>query len=239
MSVLVLPFQFGLPPAKNHPDTLRKHSLGRWRPEEPFRQFRKVPAQICKFRRMPPCAVKICAVRPVFTWAVGELPAADPSKCGSFPENFCSFLSSGPLKTKFDRTRKIMNINILGGTVSGTNRGCPWDKRNPSLEQIGTRPWDKPAVFCLFTSTVKSPFCPVCPWDGWGFVPETIVPQGPSEKCLCVFRLLFFPTPKQSSTVCLLGALYRQVDLQGVFVKIGDFIKFKGFLVEFLENRRS
>ena len=24
-----------------------------------------------------------------------------------------------------------------------------------------------------------------------------------------------------------------------VFVKIGDFIKFKGFLVEFLENRRS
>ena len=27
--------------------------------------------------------------------------------------------------------------------------------------------------------------------------------------------------------------------LQGAFVKIGDFIKFKGFLVEFLENRRS
>ena len=27
--------------------------------------------------------------------------------------------------------------------------------------------------------------------------------------------------------------------LQGVFVKIGDFIKFDGFLVEFLENRRS
>ena len=29
------------------------------------------------------------------------------------------------------------------------------------------------------------------------------------------------------------------MDLQGVFVKSGDFIKFKGFLVEFLENRRS
>ena len=29
------------------------------------------------------------------------------------------------------------------------------------------------------------------------------------------------------------------MDLQGVFVKIGDFIKFKGFLVEFLENKRS
>ena len=33
----------------------------------------------------------------------------------------------------------------------------------------------------------------------------------------------------QKSTVCILGALQRQVDLQGVFVKIGDFIKFKGF----------
>ena len=26
--------------------------------------------------------------------------------------------------------------------------------------------------------------------------------------------------------------------LPGVFVKIGDFVKYKGFLVEFLENRR-
>ena len=32
----------------------------------------------------------------------------------------------------------------------------------------------------------------------------------------------------------------RQVDLQGAFVKIGDFLlHLKGFLVEFLENRRS
>ena len=30
----------------------------------------------------------------------------------------------------------------------------------------------------------------------WGFVPGTIVPQGPSEKCLCVFCLLvFFSAP--------------------------------------------
>ena len=36
-----------------------------------------------------------------------------------------------------------------------------------------------------------------------------------------------------------IGALWRQVDLQGVFVKIGDSIKFKGFLVDFLQNRRS
>ena len=43
----------------------------------------------------------------------------------------------------------------------------------------------------------------------------------------------------QISTVCILGALQRHVDLQGVFVKIGDVVKFKGSLVEFLENRRS
>ena len=36
------------------------------------------------------------------------------------------------------------------------------------------------------------------------------------------------------STVCILGALSRQVDWQGVFVKIGDFIKCTDFLVEFL-----
>ena len=63
----------------------------------------------------------------------------------------------------------------------------------PSLGQMGPLPgtkWD-PSLgqtgLSLFNSTVKSPFCPVCPWDGWGFVPGTIVPQGPSEKCLCVF----------------------------------------------------
>ena len=72
------------------------------------------------------------------------------------------------------------------------------DKQEPSLGQMGPLPgteWD-PSLgqtgLSLFNSTVKSPFCPVCPWDGWGFVPGTIVPQGPSEKCLCVFCLLVF-----------------------------------------------
>ena len=90
--------------------------------------------------------------------------------------------------------KKPININILGGTVSGTNRNRPWDKRDPLP---GTN-WDpslgQTGLF-LFNSTVKSPFCPVCPWDGWGFVPGTIVPQGSSEKCLCVFRLLVFFAP--------------------------------------------
>ena len=57
------------------------------------------------------------------------------------------------------------------GPLPGTN----WD---PSLGQTG---------LFLLNSTVKPPFCPVCPWDGWGFVPGTIAPQGPSENCLCVF----------------------------------------------------
>ena len=67
------------------------------------------------------------------------------------------------------------------------------DKQEPSLGQMGPLPgtkWD-PSLgqtgLSLLSSTVKSPFCPVCPWDGWGFVPGTIVPQEPSEKCLCVF----------------------------------------------------
>ena len=41
------------------------------------------------------------------------------------------------------------------------------------------------------------------------------------------------------STVSILGALQRQAALQGAFVKIANFINFKGFLVEFLENRRA
>ena len=69
------------------------------------------------------------------------------------------------------------------GPLSGTN----WD---PSLGQTG---------LSLFNSTVKSPFCPVCPWDGWGFVPGTIVPHRLSEKCLCVFCLLFFSLPSDRS----------------------------------------
>ena len=63
--------------------------------------------------------------------------------------------------------------------------GTKWD---PSLGQTG---------LSLLNSTVKSLFCPVCPWDGWGFVPGTIVPQGPSEKCLCVFCLLVSFAPNK------------------------------------------
>ena len=71
------------------------------------------------------------------------------------------------------------------------------DKQEPSLGHTGPLPgtnWDLSLLF-LFDSTVKSPFCPVCHWDGWGFVHGTIFPQGPPEKCLRVFCLLvsFWP----------------------------------------------
>ena len=40
-------------------------------------------------RRVPPCAVKTCAVRPVFAPVVGELWAPDPSKCPRAHEAKC------------------------------------------------------------------------------------------------------------------------------------------------------
>ena len=95
----------------------------------------------------------------------------------------------------FGQEKKPINTNILDGTVSRTNRNRPWHKRDLSPGQIGTRPWDKPAFF-LLDSKVKALFCPVWPWDGWGFVPGTIVPQGPSKKCLRVFCLLVFFRPQ-------------------------------------------
>ena len=55
-----------------------------------------------------------------------------------------------------------IDINILGGR---TNRNRPWDRLGPVL---GTN-WDmslgQTGRF-LFNSTVESPFCRVCPWDG-------------------------------------------------------------------------
>ena len=43
--------------------------------------------------------------------------------------------------------------------VFGTIRDRAWDKWDPSLGQTGR---------FLLISTVKWPFCPVCPWEGWG-----------------------------------------------------------------------
>ena len=49
------------------------------------------------------------------------------------------------------------------------------------------------------------------------------------------YLLLLIKMINSVETRCIVKAM----NLQGVLVKIGDFIKFKGFLVEFLENRHS
>ena len=96
-----------------------------------------------------------------------------------------------------------VSLGPLGNKHKHFRRDGVRDKQEPSLGQMGPllgTKWD-PSLgqtgLSLFNSTVKSPFCPVCPWDRWGFVPGTIVPQGPSEKCLCVFCLLVFLLPKK------------------------------------------
>ena len=68
---------------------------------------------------------------------------------------------------------KKENINIVGGTVSGTNRN---------------RPWDKPAFF-LFNSTVKLPFCPLVPCNAFGSVPG-MIREGVNREKLTVKKLI-------------------------------------------------
>ena len=48
-----------------------------------------------------------------------------------------------------------------------------------------------------------------------------------------------FQGAEQSKQNQNMNHIVRQAALQGVFVKIGDFLQFRGFPVEFLENRRS
>ena len=95
------------------------------------------------------------------------------------------------------KKKKTININIFGGTVSGTNGTRPRDKMGPLP---GTK-WD-PSLgqtgLPLFNSTVKSPFCPVCPWDGWGFVPGDDCPARAVRKMLMCFLFIGFLLPKTS-----------------------------------------
>ena len=109
------------------------------------------------------------------------------------------------------------------------------DKQEPSLGQMGPLPGTKcdPSLgqtgLSLFNFTVKSPFCPVCPWDGW-FVPGTIVPQGPSEKCLC-YMFIGFLLPRSLGVVSphLPGEILR-----AVFVNFSrSFPRFHSALVNF------
>ena len=103
-----------------------------------------------------------------------------------------------------------ININILGGTVSGTNTNRPWDKRDPSPGQIADPSLGQTGL-SLFNSTVNiAIFVPFVPGTGGGSVPGTIVPQGRSEKCLCVFCLLVLFGPNLwKQTFAGIGCKYR------------------------------
>ena len=89
---------------------------------------------------------------------------------------------------------KPRNINILGGTLSGTNQTRPWDKR-------ATYPFDKltPSLgkngCCLLRCTVNLPLCPVCPWDGWCLSVGRLSREG-RQKDACVFLVSWRHSPK-------------------------------------------
>ena len=67
------------------------------------------------------------------------------------------------------------------------------DKQEPSLGQMGPLPgtkWDSSlgqTGLSLFNSTVKSPFCPVCPWDD--------CPAGAVRKMFMCFLFIGFFLP--------------------------------------------
>ena len=93
-----------------------------------------------------------------------------------------------------------VNINILGGTVSGTNRNHPWDKLGPSPGQIGTRPWDKP-VFSSIIPQYDRHFFPFVPGTGGGSSLGRLSHKG-RQKNAYVFSFycffLFFALPSKT-----------------------------------------
>ena len=98
-------------------------------------------------------------------------------------ENLGEFICLPPKKKTFSRfsfviisVRKVLIGQEKTNKHKHFRRDGLRDKQEPSLGQMGPLPgtkWD-PSLgqtgLSLFNSTVKSPFCPVCPWDGWRFV---------------------------------------------------------------------
>ena len=112
--------------------------------------------------------------------------------------------------------KKPINIIFLRGTVSRTSRNRPWDKRDPSPGQTGTRPWDKP-VFFLFSSTVKSPFCPIC-GTGGGSSLGRLSRKG-RQKNVYVFSVYSFFRPQKTlaqprADSCIKRSLESSVELK-------------------------
>ena len=107
---------------------------------------------------------------------------------------------------------------VQTGTVPWTNGARPGTNWDPSLGQTGR---------FLLNSTVKSPFCRVCPWDRWGSCLGRL-----SRKCrqknvyvfCCVYRLSFLP-PNFQTRRNRVGLFYLRLGLfclQLVFVAYGN-----------------
>ena len=80
------------------------------------------------------------------------------------------------------------------------------DRQEPSLGQTGPLPgtnWDlslgQTGLF-LFNSTVKSPFCPVCPWTGGGSSLGQLSHKG-RHKSVYVFSVYWFFRPPMFSHI--------------------------------------
>ena len=87
------------------------------------------------------------------------------------PGKWFSFFSRARKSTKKHKHFGRDGVRDKQEPFLGQTGPLPGRNRDPSLGETGRS---------LFNYTVKLPFCPVCPWDGWGFVPGTIVPQGSS-----------------------------------------------------------
>ena len=97
----------------------------------------------------------------------------------------CWEVQRGSRSRRFRARTKPMKIHILDGTVGqtgtvlGRTRTCPWDKGR-----------------FLLNCTVKSPFCPICPWDEWGLSLDDSRAKGIRKMFICVLCLLgFFRSP--------------------------------------------
>ena len=83
-----------------------------------------------KNRRVPPCAVKTCAVRPFFARMVGELRAADPSNVqGPVEQNASSGEQSEAPRPIWRSRSRTQDQKTRTGSTCWSNPGGIWLKK--------------------------------------------------------------------------------------------------------------
>ena len=198
---------------------MRKKIWGNWFAFSLRKRMRK---QIPRFsfviifvRRVPPCAVKTCAVRPVFARVVGELRAADPSNV------------QGPIQR---------NASPGEQSEAPRPRWKQGQEQNPGSEnQDSQHMLEQPRRY--FLDLCGFLICSLA-WKLHSLSLHGI------ELTYQLSRHSYHPNRKRYMRTLLFNSVHTRciVKTSGftrVFVKIGNFIKFKGFPVEILENRRS